>query len=169
MGSVAAAGRPGALTGSDPETAQGPRVRRRGRLGRLGRARLWKVTAAVSTLVFCGLVAVAAQGSVTILADRPASLTASSWETWCTRGEVRTDRQRLAFCARVEGLVISTTHGPGPTEAHVAVVCDFHLVIVRLPDGMAPPSRGSRVTAVGPLLRARDGQREVQAFRMRSA
>ncbi len=144
-------------------------MRTRGRLGRLGRPRLWKITAVMSTLIFCGLVAVAAQGSVTILARRPVSLTVPSWQSWCTRGEVRTDRQRLAFCARVEGLVIAATHGPGPTEAHVAMVCDFHLVIVRLPDGMAPPSRGSRVIAIGPLFRARDGQREVQAFEMRSA
>jgi hypothetical protein len=70
----------------------------------------------------------------------------------------------LAYCARVDGLVLAVTHGPGDGEVHVAVVGDFHLVIVRLPDGAGTPSFGARLIAIGPLVRARDGQREVQAF-----
>jgi hypothetical protein len=45
------------------------------------------------------------------------------------------------------------------------VISDFHLVIVRLPNWEATPKRGARIVAIGPLLRARDGQHEVQAFR----
>ncbi len=71
----------------------------------------------------------------------------------------------MAFCARVDGRVLDSTHGPAPEEVHLAVLSDFHIVIVRLPDGTATPTRGAHVVAIGPLFRARDGQREVQAFR----
>jgi hypothetical protein len=86
------------------------------------------------------------------------------WVYWCTKGRARHDRQRLAFCARVEGRVIASTHGPGPKEAHLAVLSDFHLVIVRLPEGAPRPAFGAHLIAIGPLFRARDGQREIQAF-----
>lgn len=79
-------------------------------------------------------------------------------------GHPRQDRRRLAFCARVDGRVLAWTHGPGPEESHIAVLSDFHIVIVRMPDGAARPARGAHVVAIGPLFRARDGQREVQAF-----
>jgi hypothetical protein len=88
---------------------------------------------------------------------------------WCTEGQPREDRVRLAFCARVEGRVISSTHGPAPGEAHLAVLADFHLVLVRLPDWTNTPPRGSQVVAIGPLFRARDGQREIQAFKFQRA
>ncbi len=110
-----------------------------------------------------------AQGSLTIIARGPAAggdglATLPAWARLCTEGRAREDRRRLAFCARVEGRVLGWTHGPGPHEAHVAVLSDFHVVIVRLPEGAATPPWGSRVLAIGPLFRARDGQREVQAF-----
>jgi hypothetical protein len=66
----------------------------------------------------------------------------------------------------VEGRVLGSTHGPEPGEAHIALISDFHLMIVRLPEYAAAPARGARVVAIGPLFRARDGQREVQAFRL---
>jgi hypothetical protein len=62
--------------------------------------------------------------------------------------------------------VLTSSHGPAAGETHVAVVGDFHLTLVRLPDGAATPSIGTRLIAVGPLVRARDGQRELQAFRV---
>ncbi len=46
----------------------------------------------------------------------------------------------------------------------MAVVGGFHLTIVRLPEGSRRPRWGSSIVAIGPLLRARDGQREIQAF-----
>jgi hypothetical protein len=140
----------------------------------LDRPRLWRVTAALSALLLCGLVLACAQGSLTIIAARPAATgrgaaAPPSWVRWCTRGNPRQDRKRLAFCARVEGRVIDSTHGPGPDEVHLAVLSDFHIVIVLLPDRAAEPAWGARVVAIGPLFRARDGQREVQAFRFGGA
>jgi hypothetical protein len=130
--------------------------------------RLWRVTAALSALLLGGLVLVCAQGSLTIIADRPAAgrqhAALPSWGRWCTRGTPRKERQRLAFCARVQGRVIASTHGPKPDEAHIAVISDFHIVLVRLPNWEATPERGADIVAIGPLFRARDGQREVQAF-----
>jgi hypothetical protein len=145
----------------------------RNALARLGialdRPRLWRVTAGLAALLFCGLLIGAAQGSIDVIARRPAGGLppgGASWQRWCNTGQVRDDRLRLAYCARVSGLVLATTHGPGAQENHVAVVGDFHLTVVRLPDGARVPSMGTRVIAVGPLVRARNGQREVQAFRV---
>jgi hypothetical protein len=135
---------------------------------RLDRPRLWRATAALSALLLCGLVLVCAQASLTIINRRPAEHAAAAtpaWEYWCTRGTPRKQRKRLAFCARVEGRVITSTHGPGVDEAHIAVISDFHIVLVRLPNWEATPKRGAKIVAIGPLFRARDGQREVQAFR----
>ena len=141
----------------------------------LDRPRLWRVTAALSALLLCGLVFVCSQGSLAIIAARPpaahasaAHPTASSpaWARWCTRGTPREDRIRLAFCARVDGRVLGSTVGPGQHEGHLALLSHFHLVLVRIDESIAMPSRGARVIAIGPLFRARDGQREVQAFRL---
>lgn len=135
----------------------------------LDRPRLWRVAAVASALLLCGLLVATAQGSLSIIARRPPRIGTTgspSWGHWCSHGQVRVDRQPLAYCARIDGLVVDTTHGPAKGEVHVAVVGDFHLVIVRLRDGAATPSLGSRFIAVGPLLRARDGQREVQAFKV---
>jgi hypothetical protein len=137
----------------------------------LHRPRLWRVTAALSALLFAATVAAASQGSLTLLSHKPVAGVADvpAWERWCSIDPVRQDRQRLAFCARIDGREISVTHGPGVGEVHLAVLSDFHLVIVRLPDGSTAPAWGSRIVAVGPLLRARDGQRELQAFWLEAA
>lgn len=135
----------------------------------LDRPRLWRVTTGLAALLLCALIVVAAQGSIRVIAHRSAAAPVSdgeNWQRWCTRGQVRDDRIRLAYCARVDGVVLASTRGPGPHETHVAVVGGFHLTIVRLPDGAPTLPRGSRLIAVGPLVRARDGQREVQAFRV---
>jgi hypothetical protein len=129
----------------------------------LDRPRLWRVTTVLAALLLVGLLAVLGQGSVDVVAKPPVARS-SAWERWCTSGQVREDRRRLAFCARVDGLVLASTHGPG--ETHVAVIGGFHVTIVRLPDRTPTPALGTRVIAVGPLLRARDGQREIQAFRL---
>jgi hypothetical protein len=134
----------------------------------LDRPRLWRVTAGLAAIVFCGLLVGAAQGSIDVLAHRPSAgaYAPASWERWCTAGTPRRDRRRLAFCARVNGLVLTSTHGPKLGEVHVAVIGGFHLTIVRLPVGSRTPSIGTRLIAVGPLVRARNGQREVQAFKV---
>jgi hypothetical protein len=135
----------------------------------LDRPRLWRVTAGLAALLLCGLVVGAAQGSIAVLTRATAGASSErgvTWERWCTAGKVREDRRRLAFCARIDGRALASTHGPGVGEVHVAVVGGFHLTIVRLPDGSPTPSLGTRVVAVGPLVRARNGQREVQAFKV---
>jgi hypothetical protein len=123
----------------------------------LDHPRLWRVTAALSALLLGGLVFVCAQGSPTIIAHKPATdgqhAAAPSWEPWCTRGIPRKERERLAFCARVEGRVLTSTHGPAAGEAHVVVISDFHIVVVRLPTWAATPDRGANIVAVGPLFR----------------
>jgi hypothetical protein len=135
----------------------------------LDRPRLWRVTAVLAALLLGGLVFICAQGSLTIIAHYPPSgshdARAPSWEPWCTRGTPRRERIRLAYCARVQGRVIDSTHGPDPDETHIAVISDFQLVVVRLPNWEPTPARGAEIVAIGPLFRARDGQREVQAFR----
>jgi hypothetical protein len=125
-------------------------------------------------VVLAAVVLACAQGSLTVLAERPATdgvgaPAEPAWARWCVKGAPREDRARLAFCARVEGRVIASTRGPGPGEVHVAVLGDFHLVIVRLPEWARTPPWGSQVVAIGPLFRARDGQREIQAFRFDTA
>jgi hypothetical protein len=131
----------------------------------LYRPRLWRVTAVVAALLLVALLVGAAQGSITVIATRP-SAGGPSWERWCTAGQARVDRVQLAFCARVEGIVVSSSRGPGAEEAHLAVVGGFHLTVVKLSSQARTPGVGSRVVAIGPLMRARDGQREVQAFRL---
>jgi len=59
--------------------------------------------------------------------------------------------------------VLASTRGPNPGETHIAVISDFHLVLVRLPNLGVTPKRGTDIVAIGPLFRARDGQREIQA------
>jgi hypothetical protein len=139
----------------------------------LDHPRLWRVTALLAALLLGVLGFVCARGSLAVIATRPATPAQAaalpSWAPWCTRGVPRKERLRLAFCARVEGRVLDSTHGPGPEEAHVAVISDFHIVVIRLPDWEATPSRGTNVVAIGPLFRARDGQQEVQAFRFETA
>ncbi len=137
----------------------------------LDRPRLWRVCAALAAVLLCTVLALCAQGSFEVLARwraPGAGVNGSpAWARWCSRGTVRRDRVRLAYCARVEGRVISSTVGPASGEAHVALIGGFHLTIVRLPDWARRPALGSAIVAIGPLLRARDGQREVQAFEVR--
>jgi hypothetical protein len=74
------------------------------------------------------------------------------------------DHAELAFCARVDGRVVYSQLESG--ETHVLVIGDFHIVLVELPAGIRRPGWGLRIAAVGPLLRARNGQRELQAIRV---
>lgn len=133
----------------------------------LDRPQLWRVTTGLAALLLCALFVAAAQGSVDVITRKPdATRNAAPWERWCTRGDVRADRIRLAFCARVDGIVVYSNRGPARGEAHIAVVGGFHLTVVKVPTHAAVPSVGNHVIAIGPLFRARNGQREVQAFRL---
>ncbi|MFL5862986.1 MAG: hypothetical protein ACJ780_19795 [Solirubrobacteraceae bacterium] len=153
------------MPGVTAATPTGPRSLER---IRVAFNRLWQLTAALATLLLCGLLVGAAQGSIQVIAHRPhvTSGGRDSWARWCLARHARADRTRLAFCARVNGRVVYSIRGPNPGEAHVAVVGGFHLTVVKLPRYAEVPSIGSRLVAIGPLLRARNGQREVQAFRV---
>jgi hypothetical protein len=126
----------------------------------------------LAALLLGAVLLACAQGSLTILARAPAvdgrgaaaATAVPSWEHWCTSGSPRQDRIRLAFCARVQGRVLDSTVGPEDGEEHLALISDFHVVVVRLPNFATRPAIGADVLAIGPLFRARDGQREVQAF-----
>ena len=144
------------------------RKRRLAVRGALDHPRLWRVTTVLTGLLLGALLVGAAQGSIDVIARTPGGATPSQggWERWCTSREARQDRSRLAFCARVDGLVLTSSRGPAPGEVHVAIIGGFHLTLVRMPDHAGVPSIGTRLVAVGPLVRARDGQREVQAFRV---
>src|ERR1700677_845600 len=70
----------------------------------LDHPRLWRMTAVLAALLLGGLVFVCAQGSLAVIAARPATLAQAaalpSWEPWCTRGAPRKERERLAVCGR---------------------------------------------------------------------
>jgi len=115
------------------------------------RARAWKLAAAAAAALLLVGAAVAVQGSVAL--SEPTSA--------CASIPPRPDRELIDRCARVEGIVLHVRRER--TETHLAVVARLHLFVVKLGDGARPPSAGSRLSAVGPLVRARNGMRELQA------
>jgi hypothetical protein len=127
----------------------------------LHRPRLWRATAALSAVLLAGLLALAVPGAISV---RRSAAAAPAWARPCVGRPARADRPRVAFCARVAGRVVAVRHGPNAGETHLALVSRLHLFVVLLPDGARAPGPGSRLTAVGPLVRARNGLREVQAF-----
>lgn len=127
----------------------------------LHRPGLWRATAAASALLLAGLLTVSLPGQISL---QETAAAAPSWARPCTERPARADRPRLAFCARVAGRVVAVRRGPTPGETHLALVSRLHLFVVLLPVATRPPATGSYLTAVGPLVRARNGLREVQAF-----
>jgi hypothetical protein len=85
-----------------------------------------------------------------------------AWARPCDGHPARADRVRLAHCARVHGRVLWVRSRLG--EVHLAVIARLHLFVVKLAPGATAPGVGSSLTATGPLLRASNGMREVQAF-----
>jgi hypothetical protein len=51
---------------------------------------------------------------------------------------------------------------------HLALIARLHVFVVKLAPGMPSPVVGAAMTATGPLVRARNGFREVQAFAVSS-
>jgi hypothetical protein len=112
---------------------------------------------AAATLIIAAAV-VALQGSV----DVEAGVQRAAWAHACDGHPARGDRVRLARCARVHGRVLWVRRKPG--EVHLALIAHLHVFVVKLAPGTAPPGIGSTLTATGPLVRASNGMREVQAF-----
>jgi hypothetical protein len=112
-------------------------------------------------------VAFADQGHVSVW--NAGSVDAPAWTGPCSRDSPRPDRTLLAGCSRVRGRVLVVRHkavGQGRVETHVAVLAHFDLILVKLELGTLSPRTGEMITAVGPLVRARIGLREVQAFEL---
>jgi hypothetical protein len=131
----------------------------------------WPAAAVLAGLALGGLLALAGPGSIEILQRDPAagsrlSAGTPAWSRLCYRHPPRLGHPHLAFCARVEGRVIYSD--VESRETHLLVLGGFHIVIVELSARARRPGWGSHIVAVGPLLRARDGQREVQAVMVRS-
>jgi hypothetical protein len=132
-----------------------------------GHARRWRVAAALAGAALCGLLALAGPGSIEIVQRAPVngssldSLT-PTWSRACYRRVPKLGHRRLAFCARFDGRVIYSKVESG--ETHLLLVGGLHILIVELPEGKRGPGWGSRIVAVGPLLRARNGQRELRAL-----
>jgi hypothetical protein len=96
-------------------------------------------------------------------ADGMRSGTAPAWTRPCWGHPARTDRPVLAPCAKARGTVLfSRPEGEG---LHLIVAGGRRVFVVKIDRAFAgAPSTGSFVTAIGPLLGARNGMREVEAF-----
>ena len=98
---------------------------------------------------------------------------AEPWPGWaqpCRDHKPRRDRTLLADCARSTGFVAWVREkGDGPgREVHFALVGRFGAILVKLGDPyeLATPRIASHVTVVGSLVRASNGMREIQAWRI---
>jgi hypothetical protein len=125
----------------------------------------------LAAAALCGLIALVGPGSVEILQHAPVAGTTlnagtPAWSRACYNHPPRLGHPQLAYCARIEGRVIYSS--VGSRDTHLLVVGAFHLVIVELSAQARIPGWGSHIVAVGPLLRARNGQRELQAVSVRS-
>ena len=127
---------------------------------------MWPKRLALGVLLLVTVgVAVADQGEVSVWTG--GSIAAPRWTAPCSRDSPRPDRTLLAGCSRVRGRVLVVRHkgiGQGRVETHLAVLAHFELILVKLKLGTPAPKTGEMITAVGPLVRARIGLREVQAF-----
>jgi hypothetical protein len=103
------------------------------------------------------------QGSVRI---DPGGASHAAWTRPCDGRAARPDRTLLARCARVHGRVLWVRRRPG--EVHLALIAQLHVFVVKLAPGMQSPGVGTALTATGPLVRASNGFREVQAFAVSS-
>lgn len=123
-----------------------------------------------TVLVLCtAAVAIGAGGRVDTFGaagkGQPVTSDAPEWAATCLRAEPRKDRKLLYRCARVEGRVIwrKTKGRVGQHEVHLLLVARFDLLLAKLPASTrSPPSIADDVTVTGPLVRSRNGLKEVQ-------
>jgi hypothetical protein len=129
-------------------------------------AMVWRVAAALVATALCAFLFVVGPGSVELVAR--ASLSgvhggqpAPRWTRPCFRQRPALRYPELAFCARVSGRILGSRTLSG--ETHLFVSGGFHFTLVELPSGSRVPLWGSRITAVGPLVRGEWGLRELKA------
>jgi hypothetical protein len=124
----------------------------------------WRVAAALAGVLLALGALLGAGGKIDTYDSKGR---APAWAAPCFRHDPRPDRELLDFCSRVEGRVLVVRHKGPPRETHLALLAGFHVFVVKLPRRVAAPAIGSRIAAVGPLVRASNGLREVQAWAVR--
>lgn len=131
---------------------------RRQQLSRAGRR-----LSLVAALVLAFGLAIGGPGTVATWGSgvNPAG-TPPSWAQPCLHRAPRGDRILLARCARASGRVLWVRKRRG--ELHFALVARFHLFVVK---GESAPAIGDTKLVIGPLVRARNGLREIEAFALR--
>lgn len=124
--------------------------------------RLWQIGTLVAGTLLLVVAAAAIPGSIAL--DNRAE-PAGSWGATCRGRTPRHDRPLLSRCARVSGRVAAIRHDDDD-DVHLIVLARLHVFVVKLEQSSAVPRWGSTITAIGPLVRARGGLREVQAWRV---
>jgi hypothetical protein len=131
-----------------------------------GRRRRRLLIALAALVVVLGVLAVVT-GTATSFQTYEDSSAPPDWSSPCFSKEPRHDRVLLAPCARATGFVtyVRAKGHQGGREVHFALVGRFGALIVKLdnPFHLPTPGIGSRVTVVGPLVRAQNGMREIEA------
>ena len=94
-----------------------------------------------------------------------------AWTAACWLHEPRKDRTLLARCAKLRGRVVYVKRereNGRLRETHLAVLAHYRIVLVKVwrPHSVDIPAVGTMITAIGPLVRARNGMREIQAWRL---
>jgi len=153
--------------------------------GTRGEARRWPATvrrlvrwvfvgtAVAAALLVAGSAVLASQGRIDMYDGGAWATDASSpspaWARTCFRHDPRPDRKLLDFCSRVQGHVL-LVHRKGQEygrEIHAALIARFHLFVVKLTRPSVIVRPGATITVVGPVVRARNGLREIQAWSVR--
>jgi len=117
----------------------------------------------------CGILAVVATTTTGFQTYRGSTAGSDmpGWSEPCFVHEPRHDRPLLAPCARATGFVtyVRRKRAHAAPEVHFALIGRFGALIVKLdnPLRLQTPGIGSRVTVVGPLVRAQNGMREIEA------
>jgi hypothetical protein len=133
---------------------------------------LLRSTTVLAAALLAAMVIFGSRGAIDTAGDDPnaAALPAMpAWAQSCRSREPRHDRELLRTCARVSGRVLAVKRElsrTGPPDVHVALIARFHLFVVKLDAHHRRPRLGSTVTVIGPLVRARNGLREVDALQV---
>lgn len=132
--------------------------------------RVWQACALLVGAVLVTSALAAAAGSLAFDDLEPGAGPPPRWAAVCRDRLPRQDRQTLHRCARVSGRVVAVRHScPPARESHLLVVARLHLFVVKLRPAARAPGIGATTTVVGPLVRARNGPREVEAWSVTAA
>jgi hypothetical protein len=131
---------------------------------------LWRIAAAGAGLLVAIGIGAVVPGTIERYDPVPgAAARAPTWVQPCMVTPPREDRLLLSRCSRVRGRVLfvrSESAGREAPETHFALTARLHLFVVKLDPDMPTPDLGATVAVVGPLVRARNGLREIEARRL---